>query len=233
MLKINEIYNIDCKELFENIPKKSIDMIFTDPPYELENHGGGKNPDFGTRKLSNKHINFISNGFDLSIFNEFERVCKVVNIVVFCSNKQISKIMSWWENKGYSTTLLIWKKKNPIPLANGKFVSDTEYMIYVRGKKAIFNNLKANEMSKVFEYSSPTDRIHPTEKPIDLLRKILNILTNKNQLVLDCYSGSGSLARACYIEERNFICSENNNYFYTESIKKLNQLTNQFTLSFS
>lgn len=74
----------DCLELMGSIPDKSVDLVLTDPPYELENHGGGGKSGFAAnRKLNilNNHIDFISTGFDYDVvFSEFLRVCKIPNM---------------------------------------------------------------------------------------------------------------------------------------------------------
>lgn len=228
-IELNKIYNMPCEKGLALLPDNSVDFICTDPPYEFTNHGGAGNKPEMVRKIHKGHIDFMSKGFDISIFNEFERVCKIVNVVIFCSNKQISKIMSWWENKGYSTTLLVYKKKNPIPFANGKFLSDTEYMIFVRDENITFNAMKSNEMSKVFEYSVPTKQLHPAQKPEMLIGKLLKILTNENDLVLDCFMGSGTTAKVASILNRNFIGFEISEEYCKIAEQRLAQTTNLFT----
>jgi site-specific DNA-methyltransferase (adenine-specific) len=205
-----EFRNIDGLELLKTLPDNSIDFILTDPPYELEIHGGGAGF-MKDRKLLNKHISYIGYGFDFdTYFSEYERVLKVMNAVIFCSNNQVSKTMNWFENKGYSVTLLVWKKPNPIPLGNGKYIGDTEFMIYVRGKGATFNNIGYKDQLRVFEYNVPStsERIHPTEKPIDMLRRLLLIHTNENDVVLDTFAGSFTTGLACHKENRKCIASE-------------------------
>jgi DNA modification methylase len=206
----------DCLDKLKELDDNSIDFILTDPPYELDNHGGGQNVDLH-RKLNEKHIDFISNGFDIDlVFSEFERVMKTVNACIFCSNKQISKIMSYWETKGYSTTCLIWQKPNPIPFGNGKYLSDVEFIIYVRGKGATYNNLGMKEQSKVFNYSSPSSkkRIHPTEKPVELLERLIRIHSNPNDVVLDTFGGSGSTGEAALNNQRDVIIIEKDETYF-------------------
>ena len=204
-----EFRNIDGLELLKTLPDNSVDFILTDPPYEIEaSNGGGC---FKDRNLLNKGIEYLSSGFDFNTyFSEYERVLKVMNAVIFCSNKQVSKTMNWFENKGYSVTLLVWKKPNPIPLGNGKYIGDTEFMIYVRGKGATFNNIGYKDQLRVFEYNVPStaERIHPTEKPIDMLRRLLLIHTNENDVVLDTFAGSFTTGLACHKENRKCIASE-------------------------
>lgn len=205
-----EIKQGDCLELMKEIPDKSVDMILTDPPYELENHGGGGKTELAQRKLvKEKHIDFISSGFDYDIvFNEFLRICKIPNMFIFCSNKQVSKIMNWFENKRLTTTLLVWNKTNPAPLCNGKYVSDCEFIVYVRGKGSIFNNEQPFEFKKKV-YTSPVvskkNRYHPTQKPIELLERYILLHTKENETIFDSYMGSGSTGIACQNTNRNFI----------------------------
>ena len=68
------LFNGDCNELIKRIPDKSIDLIVTDPPYEIETSGGGlyKQPD----KQYIKELNFIKDGFSDDILNECCRVMK-------------------------------------------------------------------------------------------------------------------------------------------------------------
>ncbi len=200
----------DCLDKLKELEDNSVDFVLTDPPYELDNHGGGQNKDLH-RSLTDKHIDFISDGFDVeNVFAELQRIMKVINLCIFCSNKQVSKIMSYWESRGYSTTCLIWQKPNPIPFGNGKYVSDIEFIIYVRGKGATYNNLGIKEQSKVFNYSSPSSkkRIHPTEKPVELLERLIKIHSNTGDVVLDPFGGSGSTGEAALNNQRNIIIIE-------------------------
>ena len=218
----------DCLELMKKIPNKSIDMILTDPPYELENHGGGKT-ELATRKLvKEKHIDFISKGFNYNdVFNEFLRVCKIPNIFIFCSNKQVSKVMKWFEDKKLSTTLLVWNKTNPSPLCNGKYLSDCEFIVYVRGSGATFNNDTPFEFKKQV-YTSPVlskkQRFHPTQKPLELLERYMLLHSNKDDIVLDPFTGSGSTGVACMNTNRKFIGFELDESYYDIAKKRIEEV---------
>ena len=76
----------DCLSLMKKLPDNSIDLVVTDPPYDV--HAGKGGGAFGNRS-SFKEIDFMSNGFDKSILDELIRVMKKVNIYIFCSQKQI------------------------------------------------------------------------------------------------------------------------------------------------
>jgi len=223
----------NCYDELQKLPDNSVDFVLTDPPYELDTHGGGTT-EMAQRKLNNKHIDFISDGFDMDIiFNEVQRVCKKVNLVVFCSNKQVSDIMGYWEKLGFSTTLLIWDKPNPVPFGNGKYISNLEFMIYVRGKGCTYNSIGYTDQLKTFRYSAPSakKRKHPTEKPVELLERLLKIHTNENDVVLDMFAGSGTTGVACKNQNRNFIGIEKLKEFYDvmeDRLKTKNEPTNKF-----
>lgn len=224
----NTLVNADSYQYLKLLQDKSIDFVCIDPPYEFDNHGGGKEGKEMKRQLNDKHIDFISKGFDLDIiFSEIERVSKTMNLICFCSNKQISKIMSYWEEKKYSVTLLVWDKPNPIPFGNGKHIGNLEFMVYVRGKGATFNNIGVNEQKKSYIYPAPSSkqRIHPTEKPITILERLLKIHTKEDDLVLDCFAGSFSLASACKSLNRKSISIEIDETYFNNGVKRIeNQL---------
>lgn len=224
----------DCLELMKDIPDRSIDMVLVDPPYELSNHGGGKTKLAERELVKNKHINFISNGFDYDIvFNEFLRVCKIPNIFIFCSNKQVSKIMSWFETRKLNTTLLVWEKTNPVPLCNGKYLSDCEFIIYIRGKGSTFNNNTPFEFKKKVYTSaivSNKNRLHPTQKPLELIERYILLHTKKDDIVLDPFMGSGTTGVACQNLNRNFIGFEIDEKYFEIAKKRLERNTTQLEL---
>jgi len=219
-----ELINGEAVERIKLLKDKSIDFVLIDPPYKLDNHGGGKT-DFAQRKLvKDLHIDFISNGFDMKdVFVEIERLQPTLNAVIFCSNKQVSEIMSYWERKKYSVTLLVWQKTNPVPFGNGKYISDLEFMIYIRGKNAIYNSIGYKDQLKTFTYPAPSSksRIHPTEKPQGILERLVKIHSNKNSTVLDCFGGSFSTALACLKLKRNFIGIEIDKDIYNVAKKRV------------
>ena len=213
------LYNSDCLNVLPNLKDNSVDLIITDPPYELDIHGGKGYTELAQRKLTkDKHLNFISFGFDYDfVFNEFLRVCKIPNFYIFCSNKQISKIMAWFESRKLSTTLLVWNKTNPTPLCNGKHLSDLEFIVYVRGKGATFNNdtpFDYKRKSYISSVVSNKNRLHPTQKPIELLERYIHLSSNENDVILDPFMGSASTGIACLNTNRQFIGIEKSlNYF--------------------
>lgn len=228
MIEINTIRNENCLETVKMIPDNFVDFVLTDPPYEIEAHGGGGNM---KRQLNTtKHLEFISNGFDFKILDECCRILKKINFAVFCSNKQVSKLMSYFENyekTKLSVTLCIWHKTNPIPFGNGKFLSNVEFIVVAREKGVPFN--QNGMVGKVFTYPSPAtaDRIHVTQKPVKLIGDLISLLSNENDLIYDPFIGSGTTAKACIQLNRNYIGSEIEKDFVEKANHWLKPFTHQ------
>ena len=86
-MEFDYIEHGDCLELMKDIPDKSIDLIVTDPPYDV--HAGKGGGCFGNRQ-SFSDIQNISNGFSEVILDELCRVMKKINIYIFCSQKTVN-----------------------------------------------------------------------------------------------------------------------------------------------
>lgn len=161
---INTIQLGNCYELIKDIPDKSIDLVIIDPPYEFTSFTGGT--DLGKRNYINeykkvyghganigvnriaKEINNILNGFDLKILDELERIMKKTNIYIYISRKQVSKIMKYYEDKGYNVDLLTWHKDDPIPMCGNSYLSDTEYCVFARAENVpLFGTVDTKESS--------------------------------------------------------------------------------------
>lgn len=224
-MKLNKIYHCDCLDFMKNMCDDSIDLILTDPPYELSKAGGTVNY-MSADKYHSKDFANITDGFDVvTTLNEFERICKKVNIFIFCSNKQISKIMSWGEDKNYYTTLLVWSKTNPIPFANKTWRQDAEYCIHIREHGAVFKGNAQIKRKVTTLPINPSQFGHPTEKPIKLIKKYLLIGSNENDTVFDPFIGSGTTAVACKELNRNFIGCEIEDKYIEIANKRIKSAT--------
>lgn len=223
-----KLYWGDCLKIMDGMIADGVkvDAIITDPPYELENHGGTKSPMAKRAAKVRDEIDFIAKGFDYeNVFEKMLKLCKTPNLILFCSNNQISKIMSFFENKKLSTTLLVWKKTNPSPLCNGKYISDLEYVVYVRGKNAPWNNNAPTSVKykeKNYPFVSPNKKRHPTEKPVKLMEEFISLHSLENQTILDPFMGSGTTGVACKNLNRNFIGIELDLNYYMIAQERIN-----------
>ena len=233
MTELDKIYNCDCLDLLQSMPDKCVDFICTDPPYLFEKRGGGKSQLSKRANVMRNNIDFIAHDFDYNgCYEQFLRICKIPNMIIFCSNKQIGRTMTFFENKGLVATLLIWKKTNPIHTGNGVYISECEFAVYVRDKGACFNNDVPLEWKKKIYTSKicPDGKLHPTMKPVDVIRRYILVHTKPNDIVFDAFMGSGTTAIACIKEGRHFIGCEIDPKYYKVSLDRIEQETAQLTL---
>ena len=226
-LELNKLYLADCYEFIKQIPAKSIDLIITDPPYELEvNHSVGRYGDI--KKLSYEQIANMSNGFDYSILDEFIRVLKKINIYIWCSKKQLQYLLDYFVTKHKCYWEIInWNKENAVPTGNNTFISDTEYCLFFRQKGVHLGGDYFTKRKYYVAYTNRTDKAkfqHPTIKPLHIIKNFVINSSKENDIVFDPFVGSGTTAVACKELNRQFIACEINEDYYNTAINRLNQI---------
>ena len=220
---INKITLGDSYELIKNIPDNSIDCIYVDIPYVMTFSGGGNMKQKLGDYIKNEVEN-ISNGIDYSIFDEFIRVMKNINCFIWCSKNQILDIMNWFNKYDVDMNILTWTKTNPIPFGSSIWLSDIEYCLHFY-KEAGFNigweNKKKNYSSPINNKDKELYR-HPTIKPLECVKGHLLNMTKENDIVLDCFCGSGTTCVAAKELNRKFIGIEINEEYYKIAVNRLN-----------
>lgn len=220
-----ELHNCNCIDFMKDmvLSKAKVDLILTDPPYEIGTNDRGAFKK--GRAMGRGELDFISRGFDYqTCFDLFLKIQDKRNIIVFCSNAQISKTMKYFEDNGLNTTLLIWHKTNPVPYTNNPYLSDIEFIVWAKDNGAYWNkDLPISHKSKVFRsgITPSKGRIHPAQKRIDLLQRILGTHSKKGDIVFDPFSGSGSTGVACILEEREFVGCEIEPSFFKSAKDRL------------
>lgn len=196
----------DCLELMRHLQDKSVDLVVTDPPYDV--HAGKGGGAFGNRS-SYKEIEFMSSGFDESVLNELIRVMKKINIYIFCSQKQIPFLIHYFhEQHGCNWNLLTWHKTNPVPACKNKYLSDTEYIFFAREKGVPVNGeYKTKKTYYVTPLNTKEKKLynHPTVKPQLILNNLIINSSAEDGVVLDPFMGSGSIGVAALNNGRKFI----------------------------
>lgn len=211
----NTIINADCLEILKQLPDKCIDLVLTDPPY-------GMNYQSGWRKQKYEKIKDDNNLDWLPDFlNELKRISKDNAIwYVFCSWHNVDVFKQEIQKVRNVKNILIWNKNN---FGSGDLFCDFapkyEMCIFCNENK----KLNGNRIANVLNFAKTSNELHPTQKPIDLFETLILKASNPNDLVLDCFSGSGTTAIACYNLNRNFICIEKDKDYYEASVKRLEE----------
>lgn len=180
------------------------DLVFTDPPYQLETKGGCKGEIGKALKKQGADIEFISDfnpdNFLKTLLGVFEK--NTINAYIFCNKNLLPNYLNFAVKNKISYNVLVWKKPNAIPIGDSHR-PDIEYLVLFR-KNAIWNNSLPNvNYSRCLEYGRETG-LHPTMKPIPLIGNGLKISSNESSIIVDFFGGSGSTLIAC--EQLNRKC---------------------------
>ena len=220
------IFNNDCLEVLRSIPENSIDMVFADPPYMLSNDGftcqSGKIVNVNKGKWD-KSSGFEN---DTIFHNEWISACRRIlkpEGTIWISGTYHSIYQCGYllqKNNFHILNDIVWFKPNAAPnLSCRFFTASHETIIWARkDKKArhIFNysemknghfpedkiKKENTQMRSVWSIPSPKGDEkkygkHPTQKSLDLLKRIVLASTNENSVVLDPFCGSGTTGVAC------------------------------------
>lgn len=113
-----KIYNQDCMEMLKNIPDNSIDLIITDPPYDVSCTGGGGSQGHKIATMGEDLVDLnIHQGYDIrTVGKEIIRVMKKINVYFWCNKKQIPEYFDFYvKENDCKFDILTWNKTNPVP----------------------------------------------------------------------------------------------------------------------
>jgi site-specific DNA-methyltransferase (adenine-specific) len=210
-VRLNYIDNCDCLEGLAQVPDNSEDCIITDPPYFLSmGHAGSRTNAKASEQLtSNRAFNdlAICTPFYKALFSEYARVLKEGGSFYFFTD---------WRGYAYYFPLInaalpvrnmiAWDKKS----GPGSFYSFAHELV-------IFGTYKPKTKSGVgtnvwrlpaFNSGAKTtngEKVHPTQKPVEIIEKMIQDSTEPGDVVLDTFMGSGTTAVACVRTGRQYI----------------------------
>jgi len=228
-MEINKIYNENCLDTMSRMADKSIDLVIADPPYEIVSGGGGGC--FGVEQRDyHKGVKSLSDGFENKILDECKRVLKIFNCYFFCSKDQVLQILLWAKENSMNTDILCYHKLNPIPTTNNKYLSDTEYIIFMREQGAYLGGDYASKKKYFLQNNSKSEFEHPTVKPLNIIRTLITNSSKEDGIVYDPFMGSGTTAIAAITEKRNYIGSEISKEYFKVLTERINNKLAQQSL---
>ena len=213
----------DSKDIIKRIPDDSIDFIFTDPPYNIGKHSTGNIPLPGRTPMNNDVAEWDWVDFNPEDWaDEFIRILKPTgNLFIFTSYNQIGRWYDCLDHKFDTTNFMIWHKTNPAPkIFKAGFLNSCEMIFTCWNKGHTWNFLSQSEMHNFYEspicmrperLSNPK---HPAQKPVALLKKIIRMATNEDDIVFDPFMGVGSIGVAALALGRKYIGVEINKIYF-------------------
>ena len=240
-----KLINGDCIDEMQKLIDDgvTVDCILTDPPYNIsklnDNRDRSKmdspimrrkkslNYDFGAwdNMEREEFLNFTEEWYGLCV----ELLRDGGTMISFFSKEDVNYL--GWLGKAYdmrTRTVFTWHKTNPVPsFRKVNYLSSCEYAwIGSKGETAwTFNFGLQKEMHNFFETPNKSSygvTKHPTEKPVSMMEHLLKIHTNENDLVLDCFMGSGTTGVACKNLCRDFIGIEMDKEYYQIAFDRIN-----------
>lgn len=233
----------ECTNVMKQIPNNSVDCIITDPPYNLGLFMHKRN----TNLAKMRQNQFAFAGWDNLEYNEWKnsmskflfqciRVLKERGtLIIFMSVIKVSVIIELAEEVGfYYKTTGIWHKTNPMP-RNMKiqFVNSTECWLYFikNATSGTFNNkgkVKHDFLeSSVCPMSEKKYGKHPTQKPLSIIRELIETVTNPNDMVLDPFMGSGTTCVAAVELGRRYYGIELDEKYYKIAEQRINDINSK------
>lgn len=230
-IKYKKLENLKCElfnDNFENFKRYGIpkaQLIIADIPYNIGNNAYASNPMWykggeisnGESKLANSNFFNRDEGFNVINFMKFARKMlikepkesgKAPAMIVFCSWQQMPMLEAQAKKEGFNhcfPLFFIKKTSSQVLKANMRIVGATEFAaVFYRDKLPKFNNdghMVLDHMNWEIDPGYP--KIHPTQKPIPVLKKLINLFTDPGDVVIDPTAGSGSTLRAAAELKRN------------------------------
>ena len=231
-LPLNEILGGDCIEVMNSLPAGSVDLIFADPPYNLQLKGDLHRPDNSLVDAVNDHWDQFSSFATYDRFTKdwlaaARRLLKPNGALwVIGSYHNIFRVGSALQDQGFWVLNdVIWRKSNPMPNFKGKRLTNAhETLIWAsrdESSKYTFNYEALKELNDGVQMRSDWviplctggerlkdangDKAHPTQKPEALLHRILVATTHPGDVVLDPFFGTGTTGAVAKMLGRSFI----------------------------
>ena len=230
-----KLYN----ENFFNTKISGYDLVITDPPYlhnKSHRRKDGKdihlesNSSFANSSLYRDGGELMAN---LSDFGEKEitSFLRIINnnmdkthAFIFCNETQLNFYINEANNLKLKTNILIWEK--PLSIINkNRFSLNAEFIVRVYTKGCTLNKLDNNSLYGRVQRCGVVrgkGKIHPTQKPIELIQRIIDISTKENDVIFDPFMGSGSTGVAAKNSKRKFVGVELDEKYYNLASQRIN-----------
>jgi len=219
-------------QFLSDIPDSSIDLVLTDPPYEISRPTGFIASQ-GERTIERFKMSYEFGEWDerttelAPFINEFYRILSDGGTMIMFYDlwkiTSLSEIMK--AEKFKQLRFLEWLKTNPVPI-NSKinYLTNSREIALsgIKKSKPTFNSKYDNGIYEYPIYHSK-DRFHPTQKSLPLFEELIEKHSNRGDMILDCFAGSATTAVAAMNTGRNFVGCEMNKEYHEKSIERINR----------
>ena len=217
----------NCLTAIKNMPDMCIDLIVTDPPYKLTSRGGsGTMGGYWKEEKAKKGVIFDNNSISCKEYlPEFYRILKNKSILyLMCNNTNLQEMINVATQSGFKfVKSLIWEKGNKI--CGRYYMNCFEYILLFRkgGDKPIKNCGTPDILKVPIKKQKDINgkNLHDTEKPVELMKILIENSSDENDIILDPFMGIGSTGIASKELKRNFIGIELDEKYFNIAKKRI------------
>lgn len=214
----------DNNDVLWELPCHFANAVFTDPPYELGTQMmSWQEEKEGRNVFTDIHEAGFGSGFDFKLLELLNAKLIKPNMMFFCNEKQVFDYLNYQRAHDLSLKILEWHKPNTFPVSN-LYSFDTEFIIHM-WKGLPLNGRKPSKT--YFIINAPNSAIsgkeridHPDPKPEEVVSALIEVISEENDIIIDCFSGSGTTAVACKRLKRKCIAIEINEKYCMDSIER-------------
>lgn len=202
-----KLYQGDCLDIIKNISDNSIDLCIIDPPYKLTSGGCKGSVKIIFNKATKEQIK-TGKFFEIPKFKDyFKEIYRVLknktHFYCMCNDKHLKEVLIEGEKAGFKeVNVLVWNKGMHTPLPY--YMKNIEFIVLFRkGNARKINNMGSYALINIKGIKG--NKIHPSEKPIELIEHMILNSSDEGEVVLDCFMGSNSCGVASVKNNRKFI----------------------------
>lgn len=220
----------DCLEKMKNIPDQSVDLIVTDCPYLVVQGGrtGDKTPKGGIFSTHHEDFKkgrvFTENNLDFSDWlPHLYRILKDrCHCYIMINGRNLAELQTKAVAEGFSyQNLLVWDKGNKTP--NRYYMQQLEFILmFTKNGSRNINEMGTGNLFSIKNMVGK--KVHPTEKPVELMEILIKNSSNEMQVVCDPFMGSGTTGVACNNLNRHFIGIEKDDKYFEIAKNRINPL---------
>lgn len=229
-----QLKNQSCFEYLKTIESNSVDLVLIDPPYEVSRETNfaasaakGKDTDRFRVSMDFGTWDYTFSGLGIVIKECYRVLKRGGTLICFYDLWKVTVLKEYFEEAKFKQLRFIeWQKTNPVPinskvnyLTNSREIAITG----VKSSKPVFNS-EYDDGTYRYPICHDKDRFHSTQKPLALIGELVEKHSNEGDMVLDCFSGSGTTAVSCMMKKRNFKGCEISNEYYIKSVERIKKV---------
>ena len=217
---LNRVYHCDALTLLRALPDESVDLIVTDPPY-------GVGTQVSARRLPALRFGEIIGADSINdtwLVDAYRVLRDGAAAYIFAKWVNMGDWKTAIESAGFAVkNCIIWDKmQHGTGDLQGAYGPQYEMILFAVKGRHVLRGIRQTDIIR-YPKVQPNHLTHPYQKPVGLLQKLIRASTDRGDVVIDCFSGSGVTGEAARLEHRDFILSDLDTNYATIARRRLEQ----------